>query len=49
MSANVAYGEVKLEPRGGGGEVYEDPNNLHVSTGRGNYKVSCAYESSTLN
>ena len=25
MSANRAYGEVKLEPRGG---VYEDPNKL---------------------
>ena len=27
MSANRAYGEVKLEPRGGEG-VYEDPNKL---------------------
>ena len=36
VSANVAYGEVKLEPLGGGeGGVYEDPEKM-VNSGRGN-------------
>ena len=38
VSANMAYVEVKLEPRalgGGEGGVYEDPENM-VSSGGGN-------------
>ena len=36
MSINTAYGEVKLEPLGGGeGDVYENPEKI-VSSGGGN-------------
>ena len=28
VSANIAYGEVKLEPKARGGGVYEDPDKL---------------------
>ena len=46
VSANIAYGEVKLEPSREGG-VYEDPDKL-AHMGGGNYKVSPAYESTTV-
>ena len=47
-SANETKSDVKLEPEGGGGGVYEDPDNL-ASTGRGNYELTqCpAYASTT--
>ena len=36
VSTNMAYGEVKLEPLGGGeGDVYENPEKM-VSSGGGN-------------
>ena len=37
VSTNIAYGEVKLESQGGGGEgsVYEDPEKM-VRSGQGN-------------
>ena len=39
MSANTAYGEVKLEPQGGEEGVYEDPNKI-TSTGQGDYELT---------
>ena len=39
MSANIAYGEVKQEPQGGEGRVYEDPNKM-ASTGQGDYELT---------
>ena len=53
VSANMAYGEMKLEPRGGigGGDgVYEDPDKM-ANTGQGNYepmaRYQAAYQSTT--
>ena len=44
VSANMAYGQVKLEPLGGGeGDVYEDPEEM-VESGRGNDGYSAEHE-----
>ena len=46
VSSNMAYGEVKLEPLGGGeGGVYEDPEEMGKS-GQGNdgYSADNEYE-----
>ena len=51
VSSNMAYGEVKLEPLGGEGGVYEDPEEM-VKSGRGNdrqtdYSADNEYEATT--
>ena len=51
VSASMVYGEVKLEQRGGGGEVYKTPESQPGQcTGRGDYELTqCpAYESTAI-
>ena len=44
MSANLAYGEVKLETKGDVGGEYEDPDKI-VRSGRKENQQAALYES----